>query len=331
MITSFSFDGVSCEDLGLLYLPDRKDMYTWKPTTHTPHEQKFDGHAGGYYFGSTAQSKDFTLRCVYEENEILYGGLAVPLDFFRIGRRGKLVFSNRPWVYYSATIVNIDSSQITNIMHGVITITMRAYYPFGRFNDNWDDLQFGETIGERTHDPAYWSSYSLDADERRELAGEHLELIANSSLPIASGEVSMQRSFTSPYGYTDETFELYNFGTRAADCAVEITGTWTQLTISNPATGEKIELYPCSTGSQKYVIDSLNGKCYFESGSTKTLNYLYHKQGFLHIAPCGILARNDEFKVLPSLYASKVNKVHLSADAGAKITSINFNYVSTFD
>ena len=165
MITSFTFNGVSCEDLGLTYVPEKQDMYVWNPTKHTIHEQRFDGHPGGYFYGSTPNWKDFVVRCFYEpfmstwdeetdsvkydtnlDTYIMNGLFYKVTNTFPIGKTGKLVFSNRNWIYYNATVVNIDLSRIHGEDTGMITITFRAYYPFGLSDKFYLDDFDEETI-----------------------------------------------------------------------------------------------------------------------------------------------------------------------------------------
>ena len=100
----FSFCGTDIAELGLEYVPDNANTYVWAGSTYKVHEQAFDGHDGGYFYGTTTAAKPFTLRCIYQETHINEGILTKVESFFRKGKSGRLVFKNRPWVYYVATV-----------------------------------------------------------------------------------------------------------------------------------------------------------------------------------------------------------------------------------
>lgn len=118
----FSFCGTDIADLGLEYVPDNANTYVFAGSDYKVNEQVFDGHHGGYFYGSTVQPKVFTLRCIYEETHINDGILTRVENFFRRGRSGRLVFKKRPWVYYVATVTGLDTSSITNYLNGIVTI-----------------------------------------------------------------------------------------------------------------------------------------------------------------------------------------------------------------
>ena len=128
----FSFCGIDIADLGIEYAPENKDTYVYRPSKSNVYEETFDGHDGGYFFGSSKQPKEFVLRCYYEDKHIARGLMARIYDLFRVGQSGKLIFSQRPWCYYYATVTDFDDSTMYNYMNGLFVITMKAYYPFAR-------------------------------------------------------------------------------------------------------------------------------------------------------------------------------------------------------
>ncbi len=132
MTGGFTFDGIDIADLGLEYVPDNQNTYVYKPSQWNMNEESFDGHDGGYFYGTTVKPKDFTLRCIYEDSHVNSGGMTRLFHAFKRGRTGRLIFAKRPWCWYVTTVVSVDISQMTNYMNGVVTINMRAYYPFAR-------------------------------------------------------------------------------------------------------------------------------------------------------------------------------------------------------
>ena len=51
---------------------------------------------------------------------------------FKVGRTGKLIFDRRPWCYYYATVTDPITTDFTNYENGLVTIHMKAMYPFAR-------------------------------------------------------------------------------------------------------------------------------------------------------------------------------------------------------
>lgn len=264
-LSSFTFNGVSCEEFGLKYAPDIRDMYIWKPVKSNIHQQTFDGHHGGYYYGATKQPKDITLRVFFEESKITEGILNRVESFYRVGTTGRLVFGRRPWIYYNATLINYDDSQLTNTYNGVITIQFRCFYPFGR-----SDL--------------------VDLDPAYEL---YDDVVANSMY-------ATNISSTCPKLHTNlsvnTNFLLYNPGNEMADVAIEIQGTaGSGVTITNEATGQTCKITGITQANttnvgKKFVCDSLNGFSYLTDGVNTEMKPEWHDLGFIQLAPATVIA-----------------------------------------
>ena len=208
-LSSFTFNGVSCEEFGLTYAPDIRDMYIWKPVKSNIHQQTFDGHHGGYFYGATKQPKDIVLRVFFEESKVTEGILAKVENFYRVGKTGRLTFGRRPWIYYNATIIGYDDTNMTNKYNGIITIQMRCYYPFGR-SDLFD------------LDPSY-EFYD--------------DVVANSSIATnLSNEV--QTEFNGLH--SNSSLILLNPGNETADVALYIAGNAGEngITVTNETTGQ---------------------------------------------------------------------------------------------
>jgi hypothetical protein len=177
MRASFSFCGIDIETLGLEYAPELEDTYVYKAAKPKIHDEVFDGHNGGYYYGMSKEPKEFILRCFFEQKEIDRGVMAKIMDLFREGRKGKLVFTRRSWSYYNAVVTDLDLTGITNYLNGVIKITMKAYYPFSRSDmivadykhPDYDNLYSTSVYEPHKKDylkgpsyiPVYYSKYGL--------------------------------------------------------------------------------------------------------------------------------------------------------------------------
>ena len=132
MIGGFSFCGVDIDTLGLEYAPDNSNTYVYKPSLWNMDEDSFESHDGGYFYGTSVRPKDFSLRCIYQDTHVGHGGMTKLFHLFSRGKTGRLIFQKRPWCWYTATVVSVDISQMRNYMNGIVTINLRAYYPFAR-------------------------------------------------------------------------------------------------------------------------------------------------------------------------------------------------------
>lgn len=128
---NFTFCGVDVATLGIRYAPDMTGTYVYTQTWN-PSVQTFEGFHGGIYYGETVQPKEFRLRCYFEDQNINEGVLDRVWNLFSHGRTGRLVFKERPWVWYIATAGGVDVSQLRNYRNGFVTIILRAYCPFAR-------------------------------------------------------------------------------------------------------------------------------------------------------------------------------------------------------
>lgn len=265
MTGGFTFDGIDIADLGLEYVPDNQNTYVYKPSQWNMNEESFDAHDGGYFYGTTVKPKDFTLRCIYEDSHVNSGGMTRLFHAFKRGRTGRLIFAKRPWCWYVTTVVSVDISQMTNYMNGVVTINMRAYYPFARTD----------------------KTYITDADATTliEPGGPTYEedLMANTAM-LKGIEWDLQGNFAQT-PITQETAKpllLYNPGTENAPCAIEIAGNvGGGITIANRTTGQKCEVVGLNTsGSDYIIIDALSGKVLNQSGEYA---FLYHDNGFIDL------------------------------------------------
>ena len=256
----FSFCGVDIAKFGLEYVPPLDQTYVFGGAPYEVHQETFDAHHGGYFYGTTVQPKDFTLKCLYQDLHIAHGSLTAIENFFRRGKTGRLVFEQRDWLWYTATVVGIDLSDLRNYRNGFVTITLRAYYPFARHDhiSLGDDNMFNYYIAANTG------------------------LLNEVETPQTSfNDVSESMNIM-----------LYNGGSERAGVAIAIAGDSGEdgVTITNNTTGQTAKFVAfdkqLTTDSGQYIVsDGINGKTVLTDGTTSQRGFLYHDHGFIELAP----------------------------------------------
>ena len=104
MVRGFIFNGVDVDTIGLEYAPAMSNTFVHGESSFKTHTETNDGADGGYYYGETVQPKTFQLRCFFEDTFINSGVMTRIEALFRRGKTGKLIFKERPWCYYIATV-----------------------------------------------------------------------------------------------------------------------------------------------------------------------------------------------------------------------------------
>ena len=265
MQCSFTFCGKDSREVGLYYAPENSSTYIFSPSEIDIDEQTYDAYNGGYYFGHSYKPKTFDLRCYYEDSLVTAGHMTQIHRFFKIGKSGKLIFSVRPWVYYWATVTKVDTSKLLNPKNGFVTITMKAYYPFGRTDETYIDED---------------SEYSED-------------MLLNSNM--LTDDILPPISFTDSITSLKE-LPLFNGGTQKAAVKIDIAGDVDAgVTIYNRNNGNMVRFQGLKSGNPtEYVeCDSISGNCYWVSTGTKNGQnaFLYHSEGFLELEPCNTIYR----------------------------------------
>ena len=277
----FSFCGVDIAELGLEYAPEIENTYVYRPAKGNVHEEVFDGHTGGYVYGASQEPKEFILRCIFEETRIDNGFLTQIQHFFKVGKSGKLVFKRRPWCYYYATVTEYNDSEITNYLNGVITITMKAYYPFARCDliYHFRDM--------KNHDNVMANSALYDTD--------------GMAPPTVYENITAKK-----------TIILGNPGTDRAGLGISIAGdVGLGVIIENKTTKQALKFVAVSkavtTNVGKVVkVDSISGKTMLvnEDGTDPKVLFMYHDFGFLELEPGYPSYRN--------IYVSYAGGTHLT-------------------
>lgn len=262
MHASFSFCGTDIEDLGLNYAPEIENTYVSKPASAVAHYETFDGHNGGYYYGSWFEPKEFILRCYFEETNIEKGILRNIDTLFRVGNSGKLIFSRSPWCYYYATVTEPVEYNLRNYLNGLVTIHMKAMYPFAR-----SDI-YKNTRAEKYHDILMGSTAVFEKEEML-ISGEYTN-------------ITERITFADP-------IVLANQGTERAALGIAIAGdVGAGVVISNLTTGQSCKIVAVkknvtSNVNKEVIIDPISGKTMLVGSGTKQLAFMYHEHGFLEL------------------------------------------------
>ena len=271
MAGGFSFCGTDIANIGLEYAPEMEDTYVYKTARPRIHEETFDGHDGGYYYGMSREPKEFILRCYFEEKEIDRGIMAQLYHLFREGKSGRLVFDRRPWCYYYATVTDLDISGLTNYLNGVVKITMKAYYPFAR----------SDTMTASRKDKDFY------------------RIMENTAF-LESEEMVPPVQFCKDSPITSQTeFILFNPGSEYAPVGIEIAGDVGRgVVITNHTTNQVCKFVAITeedfSGDELNFVylDGLNGKSTAVKNGFSTLSFLYHDEGFIQLAPAFPARRN---------------------------------------
>ena len=267
----FSFCGVNIADLGLSYAPELENTYVYHPGETTVHEETFDGHNGGYFYGVSKKPKEFTLRCYFENSAIDRGIMERINHLFRAGKSGKLIFERKPWEYYYATVTSLPHPELSNYMNGLITITMQAYYPYAR-----GDNMF----------------YLMDMP-KYDLAMESTALLESADTVPPTSFVDLQTNKTEPYSVI-----LHNPGTEYSPVSITAAGdAGLGVIIHNKTTKQKCKIVAMtkevtSDEGKSVYIDGVNGSTMLIGGSENKPAFLYHDLGYIHLEPAYPALRN---------------------------------------
>lgn len=249
----FSYNGVHCEDLGLYYAPDATARMlstpTYKPTTQT-----VTAHPGAYWYGNTVDARTFTLECYYEDATIAQ--TEEILQWVDRDSYGKLVFDDRPYVYYLVRPSKAPTgrryvghyactSPDELVYSGTLTLEFTAYDPFGYMNIT--------TVG------------TLDDD-----AVKATGVLTDAMMP--TNAVALGNHL------------IYNPGTEACPLRITIGGSAPDgLTIHNYSTGESCKLVSLPA-NDSLVIDGYTGFVALKSNHNPAFSY--HNDGYIHLASC---------------------------------------------
>lgn len=209
-------------------------------------EETVTGHPGAYQYGEDISPKEFSLECFFE-NETR-DRIEDILNWFYRGRTGELIFDERPFVIYDATVCSKIEGTLYNGKDATLTIKLKAYCPFGRM--------------------AYKELDGADTD----------------GATLYTGIVSKEQMPDAPAGAGD--FLMYNPGTEMADTIITLAGSAPNgVTITNYTTGTKCNLLSIPAHPDSLIIDSKSGDVYLASNPDGH-EFEAHDEGFIRLAPC---------------------------------------------
>ena len=251
-MSGFTYCGVHSGKYSVEYIPDPKARWDASPEFDV-YEEDVAGRDGGYYYGNNTKIRKITLQCFFEN---------IPMETREdirswLGRntKGKLIFDDKPFVYYNVRPSKIVDGEIYTILtgrgeihSGTFTVTFSAYEPYGFMTykqiDDGVDLKGAEIY-----------SGILPAEQMPALISE-----------------------TSTSGL------IYNCGTQPCNTLIQIGGTGTDIVISNETNGTFCSLL--SLPESGYLeIDSRLGKVTWVHNEQRDVFFEYHNEGYLTLAP----------------------------------------------
>ena len=270
MAGGFSFCDTDIASLGLYYVPELEDVFVYKPAEFESHIETFEGHDGGYYYGSWYSPKEFTLRCYFEDSRIDKGIMSKVYALFKKGKSGKLIFDRRPWCYYIATVTDPVELDLKNYENGIVTIKLKAVYPYARSDiiTNTRSEKYHDTLMDNT---AVFDKTEMDRDR------EFTNINIQHSHPMY--------------------IKLANPGQENAPLGVAVAGNVGEgLIISNNTTGQSMKLVAITDTvtpvGKEVLVDPINGKTIITGDGENKISFLYHEYGFLSLAPSYPALRN---------------------------------------
>lgn len=262
MNIGFSFNGVHCTTFGLEYIPNEKDMMPFL-ASYKMQEEAVTGRHGGYYYGETVGIQTRKLECFFEDmTQETMEGL---LRWMSRGSSGKLIFDDRPEVYYEAIVsappageayVRQNQAAGKDVFSGKMTLQFSLYCPYGHMTRLF--LEDGE-------DDRFGYANMLPAS-----------LIPPEVMPEAG------------------TYLIYNPGTQPVSAVIEVAGEAPNgISMVNYSTGDACRLVSLPPEDSGIVLDGNSGEVKKVTGSTSyEYAFEYHDQGFISLKPSERPIRN---------------------------------------
>lgn len=248
----FTYNGVHSSQFGLYYTRSAEDKW-FKDAEYDVYDEDVSWRNGGYYYGSKAKKRTFTIKCLFEEIDIATRQKIK--QWLKRDTSGELIFDDMPFLYWNVRPGKIPIGNWyldTNESHsGTVTITFNAYEPFG-----------------------YLSRKSNNPDSPDDGVEDYCNIISSSEMP--------------PVPSTSSTsFDIYNPGTEECGLTIGIEGT-----TSNPirffneynSTFCEIGSLPASSGT-KLNINGDTGYVSIIANGLSANGYAYHEKGFVRLEP----------------------------------------------
>lgn len=251
----FWYNGKHSDDFHCYFIPDENDRWFASPDFEV-YETTDTGKDGGYFYGTKAKVRAFTLKCFYEDATIQQReALRRWLDR---DTSGQLIFDRRPFVHYDVRPTKVVQGKRwtslapgTNeeLYNGTLMITFSAYQPYGLLNaKDYTDFDTGG-------------------------AELYCGILPHDMMPAA------------PTVGTPSSFLIYNCGTRKCCPVFRVSGTANAgLVIANYTNKTICQLSGLpSTGYLE--IDGNLGSVTWVHGDIRELAFNYHMTGFVALEP----------------------------------------------
>lgn len=304
----FQYNGIHCSEYNVWYVPDASDRWFASPEFET-YEGEVSKKAGGYWYGRRTKIRSFKLKCYYEDIDL--ETREDIRNWLEADEEAELIFDSRPCAIYYVRPSNIVQGEeyttladnLCPLYSGTFEVTFTAYKPYGFLKEK------------------YYTD--IDVDNASIICGM-LEENEMPALPTTSSR----------------SFMLYNCGTITCDTIQRIGGSGEDIIIENETNGTKCALE--SLPSEGYLeIDSELGIIKVVNNGTGVIDYSYHDEGFMTLAP--YLPRRNDIVVQTISGSSNVMMVNSSPrksdvgryiyldDSWKKISGIGQGNVFTID
>ena len=290
----FTYNGVHSSTFGVEYIPNAEARW-WNGADYEIYQKKVSWKNGGYVYGSAANIRKIKMDCYFEEISI-----ATREKIRRwLGRttRGKLIFDERPFVYYTVIVGEVVPGKLYNdnngTFSGTMTVTFIADEPFGYL------MRKSNTGSENDH------------------AEDYCGIISSSLMPSAPGT-------------STRIFDVYNPGTEACSMQIVLAGTCsnpirffntrnkTECVISSlPANNLTLDINSEDTGMVKVYTGTNSGN--YDNG------FAYHDHGTIRLEPCETYENVDYVAALNgTMYELTVSGVDVTEDmVGGLVNFVN--------
>lgn len=250
-MTGFTYNGIHCSEFGLYYIPSKEDLWFSDPEFEVYDEDVSWKH-GGYFYGSRAKVRSFTLKCYFEE--ITVATRQAIKKWLKRDSSGPLMFDDMPFVYWNVCPSKVTTGNWyldTGESHsGTISITFNAYEPFGYLTRKYNNGQ-------------------------NDNAEDYCGMIDVSDMPDAPTTSST-------------SFSVYNPGTEACGLSIEIAGsTSNTFRFFNENNGTFCEFNSIPTGGLRLSIDGNTGyvDTHIANASSGENGFAYHNKGIVRLEP----------------------------------------------
>lgn len=259
---SFSYCGISCEELGLVYIPDAKGRAT-DEADYSAITETITGRTGVNWYGNTVKERSFTQECFYED--LSAGDIEAISRWMHKDTYGELRFSDRPWCHYMCRPSKKTSGERYraigmdgNIVYsGKITFTLTCDEGYARMN--------------------YKSIDDKDTDNAMSMCG----IVYTSQMPALEVKTGQQL--------------VYNPGSEKTSLVkITIAGTAPDgLTIGNYTTGDLCKLVSLPSSKSLIINSEFATVTYSDTGNYA---FSHHNYGYITLAGCGMYRRNVPVK-----------------------------------